>query len=232
MDEALQRLFNASYHNTGFPGQLPPHLNHPPSTNDILKALGLMTPELEDESIDTLPRTTTAHFSSNIATHRSISPTVDLRVAQNSLHMLPSLDQDDSPSSRPSSRPNQPASLPSAPTVLPSQPLDIQEQTPRMTSMSNSPLTMTAPGIGQRGPDVHTTSDTLPDMENFVNLALCEMPTNSMQQLSSRFNDMPDFAFNPPSSSLIPQLNLATDDCLATWPSTVAVTHQGGFRVR
>ncbi|KIV96142.1 hypothetical protein, variant [Exophiala mesophila] len=222
MDEALQRLFNACYHNTGFPGQLPPHLNHSPSTNDILKALGLMTPELEDESIDTPLRTTTAHSSSNIASQRSISPTGDLRVAQSSLHMLPSLDQDDSPSSRPLSRPNQPASLPSAPAVLPSQLPDIQAQTSRMT----------APGIGQRGPDVHTTSDTLPDMENFVNLALCEMPTSSMQQSSSRFNDMPDFAFNPPSSGLIPQLNLATDDCLAPWPSTVAVTHQGGFRVR
>lgn len=234
MDEALQRLYSACYHNTGFPGQLPQQVNDPPSTNDILKALGLLPPELDDESIDT-----NAHFSSSIASRRSTSPACEPHVVQNPPCLLPSLGQEDSPLPRTSSRLNQPSSLPSAPPVPhphalppPSPPLDIQAQARRMTSVSNSRPATTNRETGQRASQVHETSMTPLDMGNFIDLTLCAMPMNSVDPLSDPTlftmpDKMPDFGYSPPAYHPLSRPVLATDSFLAPWPGSLAAAHYG-----
>lgn len=241
MDEALQRLFSACYHNTGFPGQLPQHANDPPSTNDILKGLGLIPPEFDDETIDPSMRstTTTTHFSSNIASERSISPVCEPRVVQSPPCLLPSLGQDDSPPSRSSSRLNQPSSLPSAPSVShslalppPSPPLDIQAQVRRMTSVSNSRPAVTTREASQTASEVHDNPVKLLNMENFIDLTLCAMPMNSVDPLSDPTlftmpDNMPDFGYSPLACDPLSQPVLATDSFLAPWPGSLATAHHG-----
>jgi len=72
-DKALQRLYQACRSNTGFPGDIPNESHGPPSTTEILTALGLTPPSLKDMgSTETLQESITTS-PSNAATHSDLS---------------------------------------------------------------------------------------------------------------------------------------------------------------
>jgi hypothetical protein len=74
-DEALQRLYRACRINSGFPGVIPDESQGPPPTSEILDALGLMRPSLEDMgSTENLQRPVPTSLS-NSTTHSDLSKT-------------------------------------------------------------------------------------------------------------------------------------------------------------
>jgi hypothetical protein len=95
-DKALQRLYQACRSNTGFPGDIPDESHGLPSTNEILNALGLTPPSLEDmgstetlqESIPTSPLNAAIHSNLSKTQHPQLILPTQTSIAQDE-HLSP-----------------------------------------------------------------------------------------------------------------------------------------------
>jgi hypothetical protein len=185
IDEALQRLYRACRSNSGFPGVIPDESQSPPSTTEILDALGLMRPSLADvesienlqESVPTSLSNSTTHPDPSKTSHPGTTPPTKESLAQD--EHLPSPTRSspnmESLARSPSPRP----SLAAAPPLRPATPpeMDMCEQFLFAVSESSSSGS-DSDTIEEEYPYIDHSANSAVDLDAYLDMSSCSIPTS------------------------------------------------------
>ena len=184
-DEALQRLYRACRSNSSFPGDVPDESQGPPSTTEILDAMGLLPPSLADMGSTKNLQKSVPTSLSNSTTHSNLSKTsypgtthpTNKSFAQG--EHLPSPTRSspnmESLAQSPSPRPD----LATAPPLRPATPreMDMCEQF-LFAASENSSSTSDSDTIEEGYPFIDHSANSAFDLDANLDMSSCLVPTS------------------------------------------------------
>ncbi|KAJ9497274.1 hypothetical protein H2202_007078 [Exophiala xenobiotica] len=237
MDEALQQLYWACRHKTGFPGEVPDESTGVVTTDAILNGLGLTTPDHEDPT-SPVPRTLHKSSMENNDRHEKrqllITPPAESDVAQNESPAIPQPSMTISPSTY--ARQISTAS-PSLHSPAPSEihlnlNMDTQPQ-----HMHGSPQTSRYEQHDRlklqsatMAPDTGFNAESYLDVDAFLDTSSCAFP--STFQPADNFGEALqwDPRLQQAQKSYLPEQQAGegtvSDGYLAPWPGSLAAAYQ------
>jgi len=184
-DEALQRLYRACRSNLSFPGDVPDESQGPPSTTEILDAMGLLPPSLADMGSTKNLQKSVPTSLSNSTTHSNLSKTsypgtthpTNKSFAQG--EHLPSPTRSspnmESLAQSPSPRPD----LATAPPLRPATPreMDMCEQF-LFAASENSPAASNSGTVEEGYPYIDHSVNSTVDLDTYLGMSNCLDPTS------------------------------------------------------
>jgi hypothetical protein len=181
-DEALQRLYRACRSKSGFPGDIPDESQGPPSTTEILDALGLVRPSLAGMgSIENLQKSVPISLS-NSTTHSDLSKTSHPGTTPPTKEMfargehLPSPTRSspnmESLAQSPSPRPT----LAAAPPLSPATPPEIDMCEQFLFAASESSYSRSdSDTIEEEYPYIHHSANSAFDLDAYLDMRSCSI---------------------------------------------------------
>jgi hypothetical protein len=240
-DEALQRLYRACRSKSGFPGDIPDESQGPPSTTEILDALGLVRPSLAGMgSIENLQKSvpnslsnSTTHSDLSKTQHPETTPPTKESFAQQEYLPSPTRSSPnmESLAQSPSPRPTLAAAPPLSPATPPE--MDMCEQF-LFAASENSSSRSDPDTIEEEHPYIGHSDNSAFDLDAYLDMSSCSIPTSGPHPAynigTSRQYD--NWAMVESShathrvDTTVSELGTICDSYLSPWPGSLAAAYR------